>query len=285
MTKHCRSALYVPAINTRALEKSRSIHSDAVVYDLEDSVAHGQKELARQQLLEAFSAPRIEDKLSLIRCNPIGSAEYLLDLETVRDCNPDALLLPKVSSVNEVDIFEKDAIVAALPLGVNTWFMIETAAGIADLDGIVNAGLSTRWPLTGLVIGHNDLSLETGVSLGNDRQYLIPWLMQVILCAKKNNLLILDSVWNDFKDEGGFEREAEQGKLMGFNGKSLIHPVQVEAANRLFAPSAAEIAEAQEIIAAFADPANENSGVINLNGRMVERLHLQQAHRTLAKQK
>lgn len=283
MTQLCRSALYVPAINVRAIEKSRSINSDAIVYDLEDSVAPGQKQQARQQLLEALSAPRADDKLCLIRCNPIGSADYVLDLETVRDCHPDALLLPKVSSVNEIEVFVKDAIVAALPVGIKTWFMIETAAGIANLNEIVEAGFSTRWPVTGLVIGHNDLSLETGVSLSNDRQYMIPWLMQVILCAKKNKLLALDSVWNDFKDAGGFAREAEQGKLMGFDGKSLIHPSQVEAANQLFAPSAAEIAEAQEIIAAFADPANANSGVINLNGRMVERLHLQQAQQILAR--
>ena len=283
MTNFCRSALYVPGINARAIEKSRSLNSDAIVYDLEDSVAPGQKAQARQQLIDAFSTPRIDDKLLLIRCNPIDSAEYLLDLETVRECNPDALLLPKVSSVDEVKTFEKDAIVAALPTGINTWFMIETAAGVASLNEIVEAGFDTRWPVSGLVVGHNDLALETGVSLSNDRQYLIPWLMQVVLCAKKNKLLVLDSVWNDFKNTDGFEHEAEQGRLMGFDGKSLIHPGQIEASNRLFAPSAAEIAEAHEIVAAFADPANANSGVINLNGKMVERLHLQQAHRTLAR--
>jgi len=283
MTDICHSALYVPAINARAIEKSRTLAADAVVFDLEDSVAPGQKELARQQLLEAMTAQRIEDKFCVIRCNPIGSADYLLDLQTVRDCNPDALLLPKVTSVNDVEVFHKDAVVAGLPVGMKTWFMIETVAGIANLNEIVEAGFKTRWPVSGLVVGHNDLSLETGVSLDNDRQFLIPWLMQVILCAKNNKLLVLDSVWNDFKDLDGFEREAGQGKSMGFDGKSLIHPGQIAVVNGVFAPSTAELADAEAIVAAFADPANENAGVINLNGKMVERLHLEQAQQVLAK--
>ena len=283
MNSICRSVLYVPAINARAIEKSRSIDSDAVIYDLEDSVEQSQKAQARQQLVEAFTAPRIDDKRYLIRCNPVGSSEYLLDLDTVRVANPDALLLPKVSSAKEVEIFEKDASAAELPVGLNTWFMIETAAGIANLNEIVEAGLRTKWPVTGLVIGHNDLSLETGVSLSNDRQYLLPWLMQVVLCAKKNKLPVLDSVWNDFKDLAGFAREVEQGKSMGFDGKSLIHPSQVEVANRLLSPSTEEIAKADGIVAAFNEPGNENAGVINLNGNMVERLHLQQAQQMLAR--
>lgn len=285
MIQICRSALYVPSINARAIEKSRTIDSDAVVFDLEDSVAPAQKQQARKQLAAAFEMPRSEDKTSLIRCNPIGSSDYLQDLHTIRDCKPDAMLLPKVSCVNDVEIFEKDAVAAALPGAIRTWFMIETASGIADLNDIVKAGLQCRWPVAGLVVGHNDLSLETGVSLSNNRQYLIPWLMQVILCAKKNNLLVLDSVWNDFKDTDGFACEAEQGKLMGFDGKSLIHPAQVSPANRIFSPSAEDIAAAEKIVAAFAKPEHANVGVINLDGQMVERLHLQQAKQVLARVK
>jgi len=283
MTGICRSALYVPAINTRAIEKSRTLKSDAVIFDLEDSVAPDQKEHARQQLLSAISTQRIEDKLCLIRCNPIGSADFIKDLKTVRDCNPDALVLPKVSSISDLEVFASEADKSGLPAGVKTWFMIETAAGIADLNEIIQCGSKTGWPVTGLVLGHNDLSLETGVSLSSDRQYLLPWLMRVILFAKKYNLLVLDSVWNKFKDLAGFEREAFQGKEMGFDGKSLIHPSQVEVTNRIFAPSELEIAEAKNIVAAFADPANENAGVINMNGKMVERLHLEQARQVLAR--
>jgi len=279
----CRSALYVPAINTRAIEKSRSINSDAVIYDLEDSVAPAQKAQAREQLTEAFGKSRNADKTCLIRSNPIGSADYLKDLQTVVDCKPDILLLPKVCSVEDVEVFEKDAVVAGIPVNMKTWFMIETADGIADLAAIVEAGVNIRWPVTGLVLGHNDLSLETGVSLENDRQYLIPWLMQVVLCAKKNKLLVIDSVWNDFRNLDGFEREARQARSMGFDGKSLIHPSQVDPANRAFAPSDEEIEEAEAIVAAFTDPANEAAGVINMNGKMVERLHLQQAQQVLAK--
>lgn len=283
MIEYCRSALFVPAINTRAIEKSRSLSSDAVIYDLEDSVVAEQKDVARQQLVDAIKSNKLEDKHCLIRCNLIGTADYLKDLHTVRECGPDAVVLPKISSVQDVQIFEKDAVVAGLQSGIKTWFMIETVAGVADIADIVAAGLQTRWPVTGLVVGHNDLALETGVSLSNDRQYLIPWLMQVILCGKRNNLLVLDSVWNEFKDQAGFDREARQGKSMGFDGKSLIHPCQVESANHLFSPSEAEISEAEEIIAAFAAPSNQNAGVINLNGKMVERLHLEQARLTLAR--
>jgi citrate lyase subunit beta/citryl-CoA lyase len=283
MTELCRSALYVPAINTRAIEKSRSIDADAVVYDLEDSVAPDQKATARQQLVETFNEKRVGTRVTLIRSNPIGSGDYLDDLHTIRDCNPHALLLPKVSTVTEVETFAKDAKSADLPAGMATWFMIESAAGIANLAELIEAGVNTRWPLAGLVVGHNDLALETGVSLADDRRYLIPWLMQIILYAKNSQLLVLDSVWNNFKDTQGFEREAQQAKAMGFDGKSLIHPAQVEIANQVFAPSADEIAAAQAIVAAFADPANSSAGVINLNGEMVERLHLEQARRLLAR--
>jgi citrate lyase subunit beta/citryl-CoA lyase len=283
MTELCRSALYVPAINTRAIEKSRSIDADAVVYDLEDSVAPDQKATARQQLVEAFNEKRVGTRVTLIRSNPIGSGDYLDDLHTIRDCNPHALLLPKVSTVTEVETFAKDAKSVGLLAGMATWFMIESAAGIANLAELIEAGVNTRWPLAGLVVGHNDLALETGVSLADDRRYLIPWLMQIILYAKNSQLLVLDSVWNNFKDTQGFEREAQQAKAMGFDGKSLIHPAQVEIANQVFAPSADEIAAAQAIVAAFADPANSSAGVINLNGEMVERLHLEQARRLLAR--
>lgn len=283
MIQVCRSALYVPSINARAIEKSRTIESDAVIFDLEDSVAPEQKQPAREQLADAMALPRDDRKVHLIRCNPIGSGDYLQDLQTIRDCGPDALVLPKVSSVQEVQTFEKDAIAAAMPVGMNTWFMIETTAGIADLNDIVNAGLQIRWPVSGLMVGHNDLALETGVSLSNERQYLIPWLMQIVLCAKKNDLPVLDSVWNDFRNTDGFEREALQGKLMGFDGKSLIHPNQVPLSNRVFSPSEQEIAAAEKIVAAFEDPVNAGAGVINLDGQMVERLHLQQAHQVLAR--
>jgi citrate lyase subunit beta/citryl-CoA lyase len=283
MIQVCRSALYVPSINARAIEKSRTIASDAVIFDLEDSVAPEQKQPAREQLADAMAMPRDDTKAHLIRCNPIGSSDYLADLQTIRECRPDALVLPKVSSVQEVQTFEKDAIAAALPVGINTWYMIETAAGIADLNAIVAAGLHTRWPVTGLMVGHNDLALETGVSLNDDRRYLIPWLMQIVLCAKKNSLLVLDSVWNDFRNTDGFKREAQQGKQMGFDGKSLIHPNQVPLANNVFSPSEQEIAAAEKIVAAFADPANDGAGVISLDGQMVERLHLEQAHQVLAR--
>ncbi|OED39097.1 hypothetical protein AB833_16270 [Chromatiales bacterium (ex Bugula neritina AB1)] len=272
-----RSILYLPASNTRALEKSRGIEADSLVFDLEDSVIASSKSAARESLLAAFSAGSFGDSQTVIRCNTVGSADYLKDLETIRECAPDSVLLPKVSSTNDLCVFQADAVKAGLPDQITCWYMIETAAGVANLASIVEAGKISRWPVAALVVGHNDLAKETGVSLQSDRKYLQPWLMQIVLQAKAAQIHVFDSVWNDFKDLDGFGREALQGKQMGFDGKTLIHPSQVAIANKQFLPGAEELKRAREIIAAFALPENSDAGVLNLNGEMVERLHLRQA--------
>ncbi len=272
-----RSVLYLPASNNRALEKSRGIEADTLIFDLEDSVAAEAKQGARENLLAAFESAGFGHSTTVIRCNTIGSADYLRDLDTIRQCAPSALLLPKVSTVDDVAVFEADAIRAGLPEATHCWFMIETAAGVANLPAVVDAGTSCRFPLAALAVGHNDLAKETGVSLNEERRYLQPWLMQIILQARVHGLYVFDSVWNNFKDLDGMTREAEQGKLMGFDGKTLIHPAQVPIANTVFMPAAAELEQARDIVAAYDLPENKGAGVINLNGEMVERLHLQQA--------
>lgn len=274
------SALYLPASNSRAIEKSRSIPADAIIFDLEDSVAPAAKKDAREQLVAAFKEGGF-GKTTVVRCNAINSADYLLDLDILGACQPDAVLVPKVFDVESVGTFESDTINRGIAGKFNTWYMIETAAAVVNLKEIVQAGIGTRSQLSCLVLGHNDLAVETGVSVEGNRQYLIPWLMQSVLIARHFNLTVLDSVYNDHKDLNGFEAEAVQARAMGFNGKSLIHPAQVEITNRVFQPGEQEMTEARAIVSAFARPENANAGVISLDGKMVERLHLAQAQRLL----
>ena len=278
-----RSALYLPASNARAIEKSRTINADTIIFDLEDSVAPNAKASARQQLIDAFSDDGFGDSRTVIRSNPIGSEDYLKDIRTVAECSPRAILIPKVSSASDVENFHRDAIANGLDESIQSWYMIESSGGIVELPAIIKAGLDNPCLLQCLVVGHNDLAKETGVSLVDNRRFLIPWLMQIILLAKHYKLEVLDSVWNDFKDLDGFRLEGQQAKAMGFSGKTLIHPSQVEVANEVFYPDQQEISRALKIVAAFKIPANRDAGVINLDGEMIERLHLQQVTEMLSR--
>ena len=277
-----RSALYLPATNQRAIEKSRSLPADVVIFDLEDAVAPELKAAARANLVVAFnSAGAGSQRLRVVRVNATDSPFLDEDLNTVETCRPDAILLPKVSG--EKDILEFARRMAGRSEGEPPalWCMIETAEGLTRLNEIVVAGLRIRPRLGCLVVGTNDIARETGVSTLEQRRYLVPWLMSTVLAAKANGVLVLDGVWNDFKDASGFEEETRQAQLMGFDGKTLIHPSQIEFANSAFAPSSQAVDDARSIVAAFADPANAGRGVLNMNGRMVELLHLEIARRTL----
>lgn len=278
-----RAALYVPASNQRAIDKTASINSDWVIFDLEDSVALEYKASAREALKSAFQSREFGRSRTAIRCNAVDSDNFLSDIETVAACRPDAVLLPKVNSVADVQLYAKRADAAGLPVEVKSWFMIETASGIAQLGEIIESAAVMRWTLSTLVVGHNDIASETGVSLDHDRRYLVPWLMQIVLQAKQAELQVLDSVWNNFRDLQGFEQEVLQAKQMGFDGKTLIHPTQVEIATRLFSPSVEEVTRARLIIETFLLPENNQSNVLSINGEMVERLHLLQAQRLLQK--
>ncbi len=277
-----RSALYLPASNARAIEKARSLPADVIIFDLEDAVAPGAKAQARQALVEAFAQAGFGHRETVIRTNEIGSDDYALDLAAIARCGPAAVLLPKVSDPGQVERFAADAASAGLAEGIASWFMIETVAALMNLPAIVAAGRRARPVLDCLVVGTNDIAKETGVSPDNGRACLVPWLMSIVLTAKHQQVAVLDGVWNDFKDMAGFEAETRQGRAMGFDGKTLIHPTQVALANEVFSPSASALADARLIVEAFRDPAYANAGVINLDGRMVERLHLAQAQRLLA---
>jgi len=277
-----RSALYLPASNGRAIEKARSLPADVIIFDLEDAVAPGAKAQARQALVDAFAQSGFGHRETVIRTNEIGSEDYTLDLAAIARCRPTAVLLPKVSDVAQVEQFVADAARAGLAPDIASWFMIETVAALMNLPAIVAAGRRAQPALSCLVVGTNDIAKETGVSPDNGRACLVPWLMSIVLAAKHHQVSVLDGVWNDFKNMAGYEHETRQGRAMGFDGKTLIHPTQVALANEVFSPSEAALADARLIVRAFEDPIHANAGVINLDGRMVERLHLAQAQRLLA---
>lgn len=279
-----RSVLYVPASNARALAKAPTLGADGIVFDLEDAVAPAARAPARQALVAALAATAGGPAERIVRINAIGSADFEADLDAAAAGRPDAILLPKVETAADLEALAGGCRSRGLADDVSLWAMIETAGALLALESLAGVGRSLTPALDCLVVGTNDLAKDTGVDPGDDRRYLLPWLMQVILVGRRYRLTVLDGVWNDFADRAGFEAEAGQAVKMAFDGKTLIHPGQVEAANRLFSPSAEALAQARRIVAAFGDDANSGAHVINLDGRMVERLHCEQAEQLLARQ-
>ncbi len=272
----------MPAINQRALAKCAGLPCDALVFDLEDAVAPAMKAQARTRLAHAFADGQPGPQHCVIRTNGLADADFAQDLALVARLRPDALLVPKVAAVDEIDALA-DAL-QGLDRSIRLWLMVETAGALSLLDAIVERALQRGLPLDCLVVGTNDIAKETGVSMGEQRAWLLPWLMHCVLAARRFRIAVLDGVWNDFADAAGFAAEAAQSVKMGFDGKTLIHPTQIGPANQAFAPSATALRDAQAVVAAFADPAQAEAGVLQIDGRMVERLHLAQAERLLALQ-
>lgn len=279
-----RSVLSVPAANGRALAKSRTLDCDAIIFDLEDSVLPEKKAEARAALVSHFTAlDRTSGREHVIRINPLEGPDGALDLETVLACMPDAVLLPKVSEPQEVLTVADWLSEAGADDGPRLWAMIETAASLLNLAAIAEIGRTHGGRLDCFVVGLNDLRKETGIADMAGRPFLVPLLLQVVVAARASGLDVVDAVFNDFSDEDAFEAECRQARQMGFDGKMLIHPVQIEAANTAFGVTEAEAAEALAIVAAFAAPDNAGKAVVNIAGRMVEKLHADQAGRLLAK--
>lgn len=277
-----RSVLYVPASNEKALAKIGLLACDAVIIDLEDAVAPEAKAEARRRLAGVF-ANRPAGREMIVRINPLSGEWGSADLAAAIACAPDAILLPKVDTGR--DILEAgDALDdAGAPAETKIWAMIETPKALLNIGPIAELGRDPASRLACFVAGTNDLVKETGVRATSDRRYLTPWLMQMVLAARAGGIDLVDGVYNDFRDAEGFARECEEAAAMGFDGKSLIHPSQIDAANRIFSPTRAAIDEARALVEAFARPENAGRGVIALEGRMVERLHLAQAEKLLAK--
>jgi len=271
-----RSVLYMPASNSRAIEKARTLDADVIILDLEDAVAPDKKDEARAQAAQAVSEGGFGHREVVIRINGLDTPWGEQDLAVAAGSGVDAVLLPKVSS--------PATLVAARSIlgetGGDLWAMIETTQAIVDLAAIVGAAATTR--LTTLVAGTNDLAKEMRCRPGEDRAPLLGILAQIVLHARLAGLNALDGVCNTLTDEAVVQRECEQGLRWGFDGKTLIHPSQIAVANAVFTPNADEIARARAIAAAFDLAENAGKGALKVDGKMVELLHLEEATRTLA---
>lgn len=278
-----RAVLFMPANNDRALSKIGQLACDGVIIDLEDAVAPDDKEAARERLIRLFAEREPDGREWVIRVNALSSQWGPDDLVVACRCRPDAILLPKVETAQ--DIMDADASLDGMKAAsaMQLWAMIETPRAMMEIGSIVELPRERRSRLSCLVAGTNDLVKETGILARSDRRHLQSWLLQIVLAARAGRIDALDGVSNNFRDLGIFAEECRQGAELGFDGKTLIHPAQIDAALNAFTPSPEAVDEALAIRTAFARPENAGKGVISLEGRMVERLHLKQAERLLAK--
>ncbi len=277
-----RSVLYMPGSNARALEKARTLAADAVILDLEDAVAPDAKETARAQVAAAVRAGGFGHREVVIRVNGPDTAWGDADLVAAAEAAPDAILVPKVESPAALRAIGGRLAALGAPAAIRVWAMVETPRAILDIAAIAAAAADPGTRLACFVMGTNDLAKETGTRLVPGRAPMLPWLMAALCAARAHGLAILDGVWNALADKAGYRAECEQGRDCGFDGKTLIHPNQIGAANELFAPSGEEVERARAIVAAFALPENAGKGALSLDGRMVERLHADMAARTMA---
>ncbi len=270
-----RSALFLPASNARAIEKAKTLACDVAILDLEDAVGSESKVEARAQAVAAVRAGGFSSREVVIRVNGLDTPWGVDDLRAVAHAGVDAVMVPKVSSLRDMAAYA-----AALHGSVRIWAMIETCQAVLRLDALGSAAAANR--LDVWVVGTNDLAKEMRCRSGVNRAPLFPALTSAVIAARAHGLTILDGVYNDFADAEGFATECAQGTDLGFDGKSLIHPTQIEAANCAFSPKPEAIAWARTVAAAFDAPENAGKGVIQVEGRMVELLHLAEAERLIA---
>lgn len=277
-----RSALYMPGSNARALEKARSIPADVLILDLEDSVAPDAKTAARDLVVAAVRSKGFGTREVVVRVNGEGTPWHEDDLKAAAASEADGILVPKVSSGDMLQSSARKLAAHGWAPSTRLWAMMETPLGVLNAASIAAAGArSSEVRLTAFVLGTNDLAKETRAAMTADRMPMLSWLTTCLAAARAYGLDILDGVYNNFRDSAGCRAEAEQGRLLGMDGKTVIHPDQVAIANEVFSPSAAAVAEAEKIVAAFTLPENAARGVITLEGRMVERLHAEMARRTV----
>ena len=273
-----RSVLYMPGANTRALEKARTLPADALIFDLEDAVAPEAKDSARTNVVLAAQSKAYGKREIAIRCNGLGTPWAEADIEAIAKSGADAILVPKVESAAQVTHVVSLLDTADAPITMQVWAMMETPKGMLRAEEI--AGAHPRLSL--FVMGTNDLVKDMRARHTPARLPLITALGIGMLAARAHDLTILDGVYNDIQDSEGFRAVCQQGVEMGFDGKTLIHPSQVEPCNEIFAPSAAELEMAGKIVAAFKKAQAEGKGVVTVDGRMIENLHVEQAERALA---
>jgi len=276
-TRPRRSVLYMPAANARALEKAKTIPADALIFDLEDAVAPDAKETARAQAAAAAASGEYGKREVTIRCNGLDTPWGADDLAAAAEASPAAVVIPKVDSVEQLAAISDRLTAAGADDSVKIWAMIETPTAIFDVREIAAVER-----VAVLVIGTNDLAKELRAALVPGRGPLLSHLSTALLAAREAGKAILDGVFNDISDQDGFVAECQQGATMGFDGKTLIHPSQVEVANEQWAPSADEVAFSRRVIDAFVEAEAEGKGVVTVDGKMVENLHVDNARRTLA---
>lgn len=276
-----RSVLYMPGANPRAIEKAKTLPADGVIIDLEDSVAPDVKVGARDAVAKAVKAGGFGKREIFIRVNGPDTPWFPEDMDAAAHAAPHAILVPKISSPDQLELIGQRLLDMFASPKIRIWAMIETPFAIFNAPLLAAAARDSETRLAGFVMGTNDLAKETRARLVPGRAPMLSWLSDCVLAAHAYGIDILDGVYNDIADPEGFTAECVQGRDLGFDGKTLIHPNQIAAANAAFAPDAAEVERARAIIAAFDAPENAGKGAINLDGRMVERLHAEMARRTV----
>jgi citrate lyase subunit beta/citryl-CoA lyase len=276
-----RSVLYMPGSNARALEKARELPADGVILDLEDAVAPEAKGVARGLIQQALQKGGFGDREVFVRINGLDTRWWVDDLHAVADARPDAVLVPKISDPHQLQDLAARIVDMGTEPHIRVWAMMETPLAMLNLAAIAAAALDSETRLAGFVMGTNDLAKDTRARIVPGRAPMLPWLTNCVAAARAFGLDILDGVYNDLGNAEGFAQECRQARDLGFDGKTLIHPKQIEACNEAFSPPPEEVEAARMIIAAFDLPENAGKGVIQIEGRMVERLHADMARRTV----
>jgi citrate lyase subunit beta / citryl-CoA lyase len=277
-----RSVLYMPGSNARALEKARELPADGLILDLEDAVAPEAKEEARGAIVKALTNGGFGEREVLVRINGLDTRWWVEDLNAVIAAKPNAVLLPKVSEPGQLEDVASRLVDLGADPRIRIWAMMETPLAMLNAAAIAAAARDTETRLAGFVMGTNDLAKDTRARLVPGRAPMLPWLMTCVAAARAYGLDILDGVYNDLGNAEGFVEECRQARDLGFDGKTLIHPRQIEPCNQAFSPTDEEVEAARKMIAAFDRPENKDKGVIQIDGRMVERLHAEMARRTVA---
>jgi len=277
-----RSVLYMPGSNARALEKAKTLPVDGVILDLEDAVAPDAKAMARDQVVAAVKAGGFGPREVFIRVNGIETPWFADDLNAAIAAVPDVILVPKVSTAEQPEQIGARLLSLHANLRTRIWAMIETPTAIFNVREIAATAKDSETRLAGFVLGLNDVAKETRARQVPGRAPMLPWIATCVLAAREYGIDILDGVYNDIGDAEGFAAECDQARDMGFDGKTLIHPNQIEACNAAFSPTPDEVTQARRMIAAFDRPENKDKGVVQIDGRMVERMHAEMARRTVA---
>jgi citrate lyase subunit beta/citryl-CoA lyase len=272
----------MPGSNARALEKAKTLPADGVILDLEDSVAPDAKESARQQVADLVKAGGFGTREVFIRTNGFDTSWFTDDLTAAAHAAPDGIVVPKISSPGQLETIGQRLLDMGTDHKTRIWAMIESPLAVFNVLSLAACARDSEARLAGFVMGTNDLAKDTRARQVPGRWPMIGWLMNVIAAARIHGIDVLDGVYNNIGDAEGFVKECEQGRDMGFDGKTLIHPNQIAPCNTVFTPSDDEVKWARTMIAAFNLPENKSKGVVSIDGKMVERLHADMAKRTVA---